>query len=176
MTKTNNMKKNFKSASNKRHELISLSKSLKLAAMMGNLGGMSPDTPTNILLKWYYAQKGHTELKTYDEWRESGYQVKRGESALVVWSSKKKMSYNKKDENGNETEEKEEYEAFAMCNLFSQLQVEVIQRNSKSPAERKEMASIPIPQQNLSQKDQAELDEIGYFVDFSLSPEEALAI
>lgn len=162
MTKTN-----FKSGTERRHELISMTSQLKAAAASGKISGATADTPANTLLKMYYSKKGHTELKTYDEWKESGYQVKRGEHALMVWSSKKTFKYNKLDEAGKATSEQGEYSAFSICNLFSQLQVEVIARKEKVAENAVKIDFTGIPNKS-EQLEQSYFTEMGDFVDEQL--------
>ena len=65
----------------------------------------------NSELKTMYAQQGHITLKTYDGWQKEGFQVKKGETALLLW--------------GRPQEEPENIDRifFPLSFLFSNLQV-----------------------------------------------------
>lgn len=51
---------------------------------MGEYMGNEDDT-INGLLRFYYACKGYTNLKTFKEWKDAGYTVRKGEKALLIW-------------------------------------------------------------------------------------------
>lgn len=78
----------------------------------------------NELLRNYYAQAGHTELKSFEEWKKAGFYVKKGEKAILLWG--RPRTKRKKKENTNEQNESEETEEefFPVAYLFSQKQVE----------------------------------------------------
>lgn len=79
----------------------------------------------NEALKAYYASKGHTDLFAYVEWQMQGFQVKKGEKALMLWSAPLKLK-SAKDEQGNEVESVNNYQIHGVKNVFSNLQVEKI--------------------------------------------------
>ncbi len=64
-----------------------------------------------------YSLEGHTTLKTYEQWKSEGKQVKKGEKALFVWGKPKQK------DKAEETDEKAD-KFFPLCYLFSNLQVE----------------------------------------------------
>lgn len=103
-------------------ELAQLSQSLKLSIDMGQ----APEAfyfcqTTNEILTLYYGIKG--ELKTFKQWKEAGFKVKKGSKAYKFWS--KPIKAKAKAAQGEEAkEEKEAFEFFGVCNLFSQDQVE----------------------------------------------------
>ena len=43
----------------------------------------------NELLREYYAQAGHTELKTFEEWKQAGFYIRKGEKAILLWGHPK---------------------------------------------------------------------------------------
>jgi hypothetical protein len=60
-----------------------------LSAGLGKLKKDGRIDSVNGALEDIYAQQGHTVLKTYNKWKEAGYQVKRGETALLLWGRPK---------------------------------------------------------------------------------------
>ena len=67
----------------KRKQLKTLSQSLVARRDKGEYMGNEDDT-VNGLLRFYYACKGYTNLKTFKEWKEAGYIVRKGEKALLI--------------------------------------------------------------------------------------------
>ena len=71
----------------------------------------------------YYATEGHTELKSYRKWRESGFQVKKGSEALLFWGEP--LSKQKAAETPPDTDTEGKKDAFfPLAYVFSQKQVE----------------------------------------------------
>ena len=78
----------------------------------------------NELLREHYAQAGHTELKSFSEWKEAGYYVKKGEKAILLWAHPKPSREAKelaKSEGKNEDEAKNDF--YPLAYLFSSKQV-----------------------------------------------------
>ena len=78
----------------------------------------------NELLRQHYAQAGHTELKSFSEWKEAGYYVKKGEKAILLWAHPKPSREAKelaKSEGKNEDEAKNDF--YPLAYLFSSKQV-----------------------------------------------------
>lgn len=74
----------------------------------------------------YYATEGHTELKSYRQWKQNGYQVKKGSTALLFWGEP--LDKHKKTETATDSTSDEKKEAFyPLAYVFSQKQVEPIQ-------------------------------------------------
>ena len=71
-------------------------------------------------LKLIYSADGHTELKSFKQWKESGQIVRKGEKALMLWA--KPLSSQKEKE--GKTEEAEGRDFFPVAYVFSNLQVE----------------------------------------------------
>lgn len=76
-----------------------------------------------------YAKKNHIVLKTYDEWRAEGMQVKRNEKALYLWSRRKKRVV---EENG----EIKTFFFFPLLAVFSNLQVYNISKKNQNETEQ----------------------------------------
>lgn len=70
-------------------------------------------------LKYIYELDGHEKLNTYKQWREEGYQVRKGSEALLVWGAPRKTQQGDDDE-GQETK------FWPVCHLFSNLMVDEI--------------------------------------------------
>lgn len=109
----------------KREALKSLSKSLVSRRDKGEYMGNEDDT-VNGLLRFYYACKGYTNLKTFHEWKKEGCSVRKGEKALLIWgtpvaSKAEKQRIEDLKKQGKEEEEKEDY--FPICYLFAECQV-----------------------------------------------------
>lgn len=69
----------------------------------------------------YYAEQGHSDLKTLHQWNKEGKRVKKGSEAFLVWAMPKKMK-------PKATPEADEMEFFPICYLFSSDQVEEAKR------------------------------------------------
>jgi hypothetical protein len=67
-------------------------------------------------LKILYTMQGHDKLKTYKQWIEEGYKVKKGEKALLLWAKPLHVQ--------NEEPEPDGAPFFPVINVFSALQVE----------------------------------------------------
>lgn len=79
----------------RRQELKELSKHLQIQALEHGL-----KTSTNFLLRQWYAADGHTELKTFEQWKAEGYSVRKGEKALLLWGKPKaKQTEDETEEN-----------------------------------------------------------------------------
>lgn len=151
--KTNKEKR--ESAQLVRANLKSLTMALKTAAAMGQI----PDGSPNVLLKAYYAQKGHKDLKTWMQWRDAGYSVKKGEKALHLWSSPKTFTRKPRTtpdslETTPDTVEPgmmeaaaqpETYDAYSYITLFSAKQVEKITEREARRTAAKKAAPAVIP-------------------------------
>lgn len=87
----------------------------KILEMMG-----TDKIPTiNEMLRTYYEKESHiTELNTFDQWKEKGYQVRRGEKAFLFWG---RPQNKQKTEEGDQGEEKTITKAddfYPICYLF----------------------------------------------------------
>ena len=102
----------------KRAQLKALSNGFRMLVKEGAIDSV------NVGLVQYYAELGHTTLKSYKRWKEEGFQVKRGSKALLLWGEPKPK--NKKEEPQNTKEEENEETFFPLAYVFSNLQVEPI--------------------------------------------------
>ena len=108
----------------KRNELKELSRQLQKQAQDHGL-----KTSTNFLLREWYAADGHKELKTFEQWKEQGYFVRKGEKALLLWGHPKpsKQALTTATENGK-TEEDAENDFYPIAYVFSNMQVKQINK------------------------------------------------
>lgn len=124
-------------ARQKRAELKALSNQLKKAVQQ-ELIPESEDGTINGLLRFFYAQQGHTELKTFDEWKEAGYIVRKGQKAILLWGKPRKHNAGKETaEAGEDTDQQtteQQDDFFPVCYVFSQLQVHAINAPAKAQA------------------------------------------
>jgi hypothetical protein len=113
---TNNTKQTIKE---KRECLKALSTGLNILKQEGAI-----DT-VNEAIKKIYAEQGHTTLKTYNQWKKEGMQVKKGEQALLLWGRPKNI--NQPEQNAetakNAEEENNGDTFFPICYVFSNKQV-----------------------------------------------------
>ena len=85
---------------------------------------MGVEMKPNELLREHYAQAGHTELKSFSEWKDAGYYVKKGEKAILLWAHPKPSREAKelaKSQGKNEDEAKNDF--YPLAYLFSSKQV-----------------------------------------------------
>lgn len=122
-------------ARQKRAELKALSNQLKKAVQQGAIPE-SEDGTINALLRFFYAQQGHTELKTFDEWKAAGYIVRKGQKAILLWGKPRKHDCDKEaatagEDTDQQTSDKQD-EFFPVCYVFSNLQVHAISENKQA--------------------------------------------
>lgn len=91
----------------KRDTLKTMSNQVKSLVREGAYG-----TINEALKELFY---NNQELKTYNEWKDEGKTVKKGEKALLLWGSPRRVP--QADEDG-------EYRFFPICHVFSAIQVE----------------------------------------------------
>lgn len=97
-----------------RDRLKELSKVAKMALKV------MPDEYANVndyVIRECYTHNGHTEFNTFYQWIQKGYAVKKGEKAFVIWGKPQKATEKKESE-------KDEFDFYPLCYLFSNLQVE----------------------------------------------------
>lgn len=106
----------------RRKQLSELSHQLKIANLM--LMQMDASITINdLLIRYYEKQAGAPlDLNTYEQWRERGYQVRKGSVSFMVWG--KPLNTKKKEDpdnpNTDDTEGKEDF--FPVCHLFDKSQ------------------------------------------------------
>ena len=103
----------------RRQALKDLCNTLQAAA---TVAGME-ETP-NELLREYYAQAGHTELKTFEEWKQAGFYIRKGEKAILLWGHPKPSRQAKEAaKQAGKPEEEAENDFYPLAYLFSNQQV-----------------------------------------------------
>ena len=117
----------------KRQALRDLSNSLKATKELDPT--FAPDAVTvNDLLTYYYKLKGHSELKTFKEWLNVGYCVRKGETALLLWATP--IARNKKEEKEKSQQTKEEEKGkedfYPICCVFSNQQVSKLENGNNA--------------------------------------------
>lgn len=81
------------------------------------------ETP-NELLRKYYAQAGHAVLRTFQEWKQAGYNIRKGEKALLLWGRPKPSRLAKEAaKQAGKPEEEAESDFYPLAYLFSNQQV-----------------------------------------------------
>jgi len=100
----------------KRQALKELSAAVKAAVKEGAYNSV------NEGLADCYKQQGHTELRSFKRWLETGFVVRKGEKALLLWGEPRKSQPQEKQEG------KDEYEFFPVAYVFSEKQVEKLNK------------------------------------------------
>lgn len=99
----------------------------------------------DVLAMWYKESTGATDFKTFNQWKEEGYNVKKGEKAFVLWSKKRQATAAQEE---NKNEDPESYEFFPIAYLFSDLQVE--KQTEEIENEVEEMTEVGEPSPSYS--------------------------
>lgn len=94
-----------------REQLKAISRAVKPLVSQGAFDSV------NAAIVNIYKQQGHEILKTFWQWKSEGKSVKKGEKALPVWASPKKV---RKDEAPNIDKD---FDFYPICYLFSNKQV-----------------------------------------------------
>ena len=83
-----------------------------------------------FILNFVYKTNGITDFKKFNEWKQAGATVKKGEKAFPIWGQP--IGKQKEEEAKNKGEEYEasveENERYPICYVFSNLQVRPIER------------------------------------------------
>lgn len=106
-------------ARERRKALKDLSNQLKTMAEQSG-----QEATVNELLRQYYAEARHTDLKTFDQWKEKGFAVRKGEKAFLLWGkpTASKTAKQTTTEQGK-PEEDAKNDFYPLAYLFSQQQV-----------------------------------------------------
>ncbi len=78
----------------------------------------------DIIAQWYRDESGATTFKTFKQWKEDGYSIKKGSKAFILWAKKRKATKQGEQPKQGEDPTMEDYEFFPIAYLFSDLQVE----------------------------------------------------
>ncbi len=76
-------------AAERRQWLIAISAQFQAQRDLMELMGEPVPTINELIKAYYRKENGVTDLRTYDQWKEEGYQVRRGEKAFLVWGKPK---------------------------------------------------------------------------------------
>jgi len=107
----------------RRKQLSELSHQLKIANLM--ILQNASITINDLLIRYYEKQAGTPlELNTYEQWRERGYQVRKGSVSYMVWGKPLKHQDTKKpkDTTDQDTEKDPNEDFFPVCHLFDKSQ------------------------------------------------------
>ena len=103
----------------RRHALKDLCNTLQAAAKAAGM-----EKKPNELLREYYAQAGHTELLTFDEWKQAGFYIRKGEKAILLWGHPKPSRQAKQAaKQAGKPEEEAKNDFYPLAYLFSNKQV-----------------------------------------------------
>lgn len=103
----------------RRKALKDLCKTLQAAAKAAGM-----EESPNELLRGYYAQAGHTELKTFEEWKKAGFYIRKGEKAILLWGHPKPSRQAKEAaKQAGKSEEEAQSDFYPLAYLFSNKQV-----------------------------------------------------
>ena len=103
----------------RRQALKNLCNTLQAAAKAAGM-----EESPNELLRGYYAQAGHTELKTFEEWKQAGFYIRKGEKAILLWGHPKPSRQAKEAaKQAGKPEEEAENDFYPLAYLFSNQQV-----------------------------------------------------
>ena len=100
---------------NKREELKAISAGFRILVKEGAINSI------NEGLVKYYAEQGHTTLKTYRRWKADGYQVRKGSKALLLWGERR--TYTKRTGATQREWAGDKADFFPVAFVFSNLQV-----------------------------------------------------
>ena len=84
----------------------------------------------DIILKIYQERTGCKVFKSFKQWKELGFNIKKGSKAFVIWSQKREGKKSKEQQEQQEqhteqhTEEESAYKFFPLAYLFTESQVE----------------------------------------------------
>ena len=109
-------------AQEKRVWLRTISADFQQQQKVMELTGADNIPTINEFLKAYYQKSaGVTELNTFDQWKEKGYQVRKGEKAFLFWGKPKKSRQPEPDNGGEQQQEQtaaQQDDFFPICYLF----------------------------------------------------------
>ena len=108
-------------ARQRRKQLSELSHQLKIANLM--ILQNAAITINDLLVKYYEKQAGAPlELNTYEQWRERGYQVRKGSVSYMVWGKPLNTKKKKEDPDNPDKDDESKEDFFPVCHLFDKSQ------------------------------------------------------
>ena len=97
----------------------------QLTAIVKTAGIKSSSGSVNAqLMQMYIRATGQTDFRTFLQWKEAGFKVKKGEKAFGLWS--RPAANLKLEKNPDTTPNEEDYSRHFVCNVFHRGQVEEI--------------------------------------------------
>lgn len=91
------------------------------------MGQIHASTVNDGLIELYRKEAGHSEFKTFHEWKKLGKSIIKDSKAFLVWGTPKDVSRldESADKMGDEspTESEDQYKYWPICYLFSDKQV-----------------------------------------------------
>ena len=82
-------------------------------------------TINEAIIAVHYRDGRHTEFKNYEQWKQDGFQVQKGEKAFLLWGRPRESKPNDKEKDELEMEQSKEdaYTFFPVAHVFSNAQV-----------------------------------------------------
>lgn len=118
-----------------REKLIILSAEIKYqAALITAMTGQMM-TVNQGLVFHYEIQTGCKDFRTFHEWKEAGYKVKKGAESFRIWGSPIKAT-SKTGQGEGEEGTQDKYKYWPMCCLFNESQVDPLDREPAPEAEK----------------------------------------
>lgn len=113
----------------KKEKYLQLSELSKIAAELREHNEEFQDCETlnEIIIDVFYKKGENKEFHSFVGWKEKGYRVKKGETAFLIWGKPRKKQ-GKEDEKKDDEEEKPGAEFFPLAYIFSNNQVEKIEK------------------------------------------------
>jgi hypothetical protein len=141
-----------------REKLIILSAEIKyqaavIAAMTGQMMSVNQG-----LIFHYEIKTGCKDFRTFHQWKEAGYKVKKGAESFRVWGSPIKATSKTELVEGDEPAE-DKYKYWPMCCLFNESQVEPFDREPAPDVVDQEDAGIMVETAAMPTDEQAGTQE-----------------
>lgn len=101
--------------------------------------------PLNFyILNFIYDVEGAEEFKTFKQWKNEGYTIKKGSKAFVLWGQPRELSNPGKEEQAEDPESGEDETFFPVCYLFSDKQVYKRDKKDKPKEKTNKKRTEPI--------------------------------
>jgi len=76
----------------------------------------------DLIKETYYEKSGTDDFRTFTDWHEAGFKIKRGERGWIIWAQKRSATI--PGQSRQDDENIDEYQFFPTCYLFNINQVE----------------------------------------------------
>lgn len=120
---TTNIVENLTTIEEKRSFLRKLSDTVSQLVEQGEFENIN-----EAVIDTFYKTDAHTEFKTFNDWKNEGYSIKKGSKAFIVWGKPKKTQDAEMAEaKGNDApvQDEDTRTFFPIAFLFSNAQVEI---------------------------------------------------